>query len=268
MACSTIRKDEFATNCKEIDEDIEPETSRDPPSLLSMEPERAVFPSSIPKLPESEPVWPNPSRNTSILQPLSFPGAPRKDLSLFTDPSKDQPIYCLVCDNTFSSSDSELVDRSEQCLVQSETKSPSGTSSEETSTKTLGDEDGFIKNVGAGNEASSRVDIAVGVDLKNETLAESDESVRGKKKGAALKLEPKDEWLRHLLLEHKIVVHRMSDICSLKRYKQCYRKSGDFLRKNNSCIFKLFSLLLFFVVVYYRYMSPLIYTILMQTTIH
>ena len=259
MACSTSRKDEFATNCKEIDEDIEPETSRGPPSLLSMEPDRAVIPSSIPKLPESEPVWPNPSRNTSILQPLSFPEAPRKDLSLFTDPSKDQPIYCLVCDNTFSSSDSELVDRSEQCLVQSETKSPSGTSSAEPSTKTLGDEDGFIQNVDAGNEAKSRIDIGVGVDLKQETLAGSDESVRGKKKGAALKLEPKDEWLRHLLLEHKIVVHRMSDICSLKRYKQCYRKSGDFSRKCNLCLFfLLFSLLLFFAVEYYPCMSPII----------
>ena len=141
-------------------------------------------------LAQEEPVWPTVSRNPSaILQPLSFPETPKKDLSLFTDPSKDQPIYCLICDQTFSSRNRETKDE-KSCLVLSKA-------------------------------TERKLDMDAKVDEKQEAVSGGrEEGVREKEKSKVLSLQPKDEWLRHLLLEHKIVVHQVSEICSLKWYSR------------------------------------------------
>ena len=131
-----------------------------------------------------EPVWPNSTRNSAILQPLSFPEAPKRDLSLFMDPVKDQPIHCLICDQTFFHKDSKQ-SREGMSLMPSET------------------------------DEGRQSDLDGRVNVKPVGLAGREERVREKNK-EVLNLEPKDEWLRHLLLEHKIVVHQVSDICSLK----------------------------------------------------
>lgn len=153
--------------------------------------DRSEVTSNSPKAVEAsasavEPVWPNASSNPAILKPLSFPVAPKNDFSLFTDPSKDQPIYCFICDQMFysrSSRDDELGE-DDQDFEQSKT-SVEGQSSDER------------------------------IDMKQEVSFGREDKVRGERKDV-LNLGSKDEWLRHLLLEHKIVVHRVSDICSLK----------------------------------------------------
>lgn len=129
-----------------------------------------------------EPIWPNVSRNPAILKPLSFPVIPKKDFSLFMDPSKDQPMYCFICDQMFYSRDYEL-NQGGQDLEQSKTSVERPSNDER-------------------------------IDMKQEGSCEREDIVREKKD--VLNLGSKDQWLRHLLLEHKIVVHRVSDICSLK----------------------------------------------------
>ena len=134
-----------------------------------------------PRVPEEQHVWPTVLKAPpAILQPLSFPETPKEDLSLFTDPSKDQPIYCLICDQTFSSRDCDSEER--------------------------------------------KSDRPVGVALEKEEVEsrEREERVREKEESKALSLQPKDEWLRHMLLDHKIVVHQVSEICSLKWYENKY----------------------------------------------
>ena len=146
-----------------------------------------------PRVAEEQHVWPPTVSRTppAILQPLSFPETRKEDLSLFTDPSKDQPIYCLVCDLTFSSRhcDSNISEQT-QNLVLSET-------------------------------IEEKSDRRMGVALEKEEVegGKREERVRGKEESKVLSLQPKDEWLRHLLLEHKIVVHQVSEICSLKWYE-------------------------------------------------
>lgn len=71
----------------------------------------------------------------AILQPLTFPEALKQDLSYFLDPSKDVPVPCMLCEQTF--------------------------------------------------------------DYHTGATAQ-------------------DAWLHHLLTVHKVVVHRVEDICSLK----------------------------------------------------
>ena len=68
-------------------------------------------------------------------------------------------------------------------------------------------------------------DVGVALKANNKDVIESGEGekrVREKKESSKVvpELQPKDEWLRHLLLKHKIVVHRVSEICSLKWYGQ------------------------------------------------
>ena len=66
-------------------------------------------------------------------------------------------------------------------------------------------------------------DVGGALKADNKDVVESGEGekrVREKEESKVLQLQPKDEWLRHLLLEHKIVIHRASEICSLKRYWQ------------------------------------------------
>ena len=141
-----------------------------------------------------EHIWPAILRNPSaILQPLSFPETPKEDLSLFTDPSKDQPICCLICDQTFSSKDCDSSEPRQQT------------------------QDDVVLSESA-LEKELSVDVALKVDKKEEVESgEREERVRGKE-GSKVTLQPKDEWLRHLLLEHKIVIHQVSEICSLKWY--------------------------------------------------
>ena len=156
-----------------------------------------------PRIPEERHIWPTVSRtppSRTILQPLSFPETPKEDLSLFTDPSKDQPIYCLICDQTFSCSNCDSLRKSEhlsglaQNLVLSEPK--------------VGH-----SNVGGASKANNK-DVS--------ESGEGEKRVREIEESKVLQLQPncKDEWLRHLLLEHKIVIHRVSEICSLKWYWQ------------------------------------------------
>jgi hypothetical protein len=149
-----------------------------------------------PRAPEERHIWPTAVSRTppthAILQPLSFPEIPKEDLSLFTDPSKDQPIYCLVCDQTFSSSDCDSLSRSEQA--------------QHLGTKL--------------QEGHSDMAVALKDDKKDMVESWEGPGEREKEESAVTQLQPKDEWLRHLLLEHKIVIHRVSEICSLKWYGQ------------------------------------------------
>lgn len=130
-----------------------------------------------------EPIWPNASRNPAILKPLSFPMTPKNDFSVFTDPSRDQPIYCFICDRMFYSSRDNELSRDGQDLERSKTTVERQSSDERT-------------------------------DMKQEGSFGREDKVRAKKD--VPNLGSKDNWLRHLLLEHRIVVHRVSDICSLK----------------------------------------------------
>ena len=66
-------------------------------------------------------------------------------------------------------------------------------------------------------------DVGGALKADSKDVVESGEGqkrVREKEESKVLQLQPKDEWLRHLLLEHKIVIHRVSEICSLKWYWQ------------------------------------------------
>ena len=102
MACGTESIDNATSGCRDLDRDVGKKNSLYPLAMGSHRSETGISipgdPSSmpIPQLPESEPVWPSASRGPSNLRLLSFPETPRKDLSLFTDPAKDQPIYCFV----------------------------------------------------------------------------------------------------------------------------------------------------------------------------
>ena len=157
---------------------------------------------SDPRVPKEQHVWPTLSSkipSSAILKPLSFPETPKEDLSLFTDSSKDQPICCLICDRMFSSHrdcDCDSLSKSEhtQNLLLSETTTM---------------------------ERNSDMGMALKAGAKDvvESSGERVERVREKE---ALSLQPKDEWLRHLLLEHKIVIHQVSEICSLKWYDSKY----------------------------------------------
>ena len=70
-------------------------------------------------------------------------------------------------------------------------------------------------------ERNSDMGMALKAGAKDvvESSGERVERVREKE---ALSLQPKDEWLRHLLLEHKIIIHQVSEICSLKWYDSKY----------------------------------------------
>ena len=149
------------------------------PEVTSISPKRAAEAS----VSAVEPIWPNASRNPAILKPLSFPEAPKNDLSLFTDPSKDQPIYCFICDRMFYSSRDDELSRYDKDFERSKTSVERQSSDER-------------------------------IDMKQEGSFGREDEVREKKD--VPNLGSKDEWLRHLLLEHKIVVHRVADICSLK----------------------------------------------------
>lgn len=61
-----------------------------------------------------------------------------------------------------------------------------------------------------------KLDTETKVDSKEEAYSGQREERVREKKDVHPSLQAKDEWLRHMLLEHKIVVHRVSDICSLK----------------------------------------------------
>lgn len=148
-------------------------------------------------------VWPASklSRNSfTILQPLSFPEPPKEDLSLFTDPSKDQPIYCLICERIFSSSGSN--DKRSHCIT-----GPTTTEKK---------------------KSDANVGLSLTVDSLHQEIVSEEKEESGKrrdKNSRVLNLPPKDEWLRHMLLEHKIVIHRVSEIFSLKWYNN-YVKLG------------------------------------------
>ena len=54
--------------------------------------------------------------------------------------------------------------------------------------------------------------------VAESTGGRGEERAGGKEESKVVLLQPKDEWLRHLFLEHKIVVHQVSEISSLKWY--------------------------------------------------
>ena len=60
-----------------------------------------------------------------------------------------------------------------------------------------------------GNDGDS---TQLSVSVERETKDEGEKEIKKSN------LSPKDEWLRHLLLKHNLVVHNVCDICSLKRY--------------------------------------------------
>ena len=185
MASSATSRATLASKEPEAEGDLKQQTgsrelhSMDRSEVTSISPKAVESPAAS----AAEPIWPNASRNPAILKPLSFPVAPKNDFSLFTDPSKDQPIYCFICDRMFYSSRDDELSRDGQNLERSKTSIERQSSDER-------------------------------IDMKQEGSFGREDKVREKKD--VPNLGSKDEWLRHLLLEHRIVVHRVSDICSLK----------------------------------------------------
>ena len=217
MACGTACTesiDNATRGCRDLDRDVGKENSLCPLVMGSHRSETGISipgdPSSMPvsQLPESEPVWPSASRGPPNLRPLSFPEMPRKDLSLFTDTAKDRPIYCFVCDQIFGSTGDHELDTSGQSVVPPHVHAPETNSSLASFSK--------LSTKESQQHDVRKSDTETKVDSKEEAYSGQREERVREKKDVHPSLQAKDEWLRHMLLEHKIVVHRVSDICSLK----------------------------------------------------
>ena len=133
-----------------------------------------------------------------FLKPLLFPEAPIKDLSHFIDPLKDIPIYCLIptCSETFG--------------VKCETKI-----SDEERVKLLESVSAGCGNDGVKFEKASAEMVKSGNGRQAGVIVGIGEE--GITKTPKLSFSPKDEWLRHIFMSHKIVIDKVNEISSLKR---------------------------------------------------
>ena len=138
-----------------------------------------------------------------FLRPLSFPEAAEKDLSHFISKDKDVPVLCLFsfCDKKFGvTTQTSILESSEReerskhaCCHPVQVDSP-----EIESKCSLMD----------GSEISDSIDAEGHLSATKSVLDVEKEK----------KFSVKDQWLRHLFLEHKLVVDKVDSICSLKRY--------------------------------------------------
>ena len=167
----------------------------------------------------------NSSKNV-FLHPLSFPEPQRKDISHFLYPSKDIPIACLfpTCAEVFRKAaiaddsdngcakdmgdlrvDSTEPERVNQCVVEG--------SGEDLEALTIAKDERAIDTETILLSSNSNPCSDGGIKIQTVTgggMIKGDSGV--------LRFAPKDEWLRHLLLSHKMVIDRVDEISSLKRY--------------------------------------------------
>ncbi len=117
------------------------------------------------------------SAKNVFLRPLSFPEPETKDLSHFVDSDKDVPIVCMI---PTCPEIFGCVSKPAVC----EERVREGEASES------------CGGVGDSEQTSDR-----GSEVETSRM----------------QFGPKDSWLRHLLLSHKIVIDKVSEISSLKR---------------------------------------------------
>lgn len=117
----------------------------------------------------------------AFLSPLSFPEPQTRDMSHFLDSAKDVPMLCLIptCSEIFGGV---------ACTMSNE-EIPEEIPKE-----------------------FSGKDI-----VKLESTATGENGDEVKVQSPELHFGPKDEWLRHLLLSHKMVIDKVNEIGSLKR---------------------------------------------------
>ncbi len=126
------------------------------------------------------------------LKPLSFPETTVDTSSCFIDPDADFPIRCFLC---------SLVFRPEQCTTSR--PSPELISPHPLKPSTL------LVSVEHSTTPPS-------VSILPGSTCEGGTALKSVQKPPRAKLTPRDEWLQHLLLEHKIVIHNVQEISSLK----------------------------------------------------
>ena len=136
----------------------------------------------------------------SQLKPLSFPEKSEEVSSCFVSEESDLPLQCLRCSAVFNS-DKTLMEQT------SETSSFKG------GTETAP----YSRNLRSDppNNDPETCNSVLSKD-GNSCLTEGDTAAKLTPKPPRTKMTPKDEWLRHLLLEHKIVIHKVQEISSLK----------------------------------------------------
>lgn len=141
---------------------------------------------------------PCPGADNVFLKPLSFPEPETKDMSHFLYPAKDVPIVCLMptCHEIFGGV-SNKNQRQGQGQCEEKPKECEVVNS---------------KDVECESAKSERVNPRT---PDSAGAGSSDEGV--KVKTGKLQFGPKDEWLRHLFLSHKMVIDKVSEISSLKR---------------------------------------------------
>lgn len=181
-----------------------------------------------------------------FLQPLSFPEPQTKDMSHFLYPSKDVPIMCLfpTCSEVFGEDSSPTSCGEDlQSIKQVDCTPDPGRvnrlhvaddGGERVKLLTTTMEGVKLEESLCGIELSGEVvkartsDNSEGVcttSRENQEGHESEartspvksEGVNEESQTAVSRFGPKDEWLRHLFLSHKMVVDKVNEISSLKR---------------------------------------------------
>ena len=141
------------------------------------------------------------------LKPLSFPEKSGETLSCFISEESDLPIQCLLCIAVFNS---ETASNSNSSEITTDTNSSQGGT--ETASQSGNVCSGPPKNDPHENCSSISKDLPIDSGHQTEGVV----AAKSTPKPPRAKLTPKDEWLRHLLLEHKIVIHNVQEISSLK----------------------------------------------------
>ena len=141
-----------------------------------------------------------------FLRPLSFPEAAETDLSHFISKDKDVPVLCLFsfCDKRFG------------VTTQRRICADLETSEREEMSKHACCHPVQVDSL----ELESKCSL-----MDGSTISDSNDAAEGhlSTTKSVLDLEKekkfsvKDQWLRHLFLEHKLVVDKVDSICSLKR---------------------------------------------------
>lgn len=174
-------------------------------------------------------------KGDTLLKPLSFPENPSNILSCFLGPELDVPISCLLCSETFGSSIQQPPITVEQPpQLYAGLNACGGGSSSNPQSKLLSNPpeqiESSISDPKSCDEFHSTPQNQIRCDAHSMcTSKDSNDTPLGSlstdqtnkregqmSKSPRLKLTPKDKWLRHLVMEHKVVVHNVKDICSMK----------------------------------------------------
>ena len=167
-----------------------------------------------------------------LLKPLSFPESSSDILSCFLGPELDVPMSCLLCSQTFGSSVQQPPITVEQSQLyiglntcgdgsssnpQSEILSSPPEQTDRNASGKLSNYD-EIHSTPQNQNRCDALNTSTSRDSNLGSLStDQSHKCQGQMpKSPRLKLAPKDEWLRHLVMEHKVVIHNVKDICSLK----------------------------------------------------